>query len=91
MQALGTLLTDLNPSQSSTAAASANVVRCSLAAASLAVIQLVIDAVGAGWCFTIVGLLSGCCGPLLLLEMKQGQKWRRQRKSNMPTQQSLME
>ncbi|KAK7931803.1 hypothetical protein PG985_002515 [Apiospora marii] len=90
-QALGTLLTDLNPSQSSTAAASANIVRCSLAAASLAVIQLVIDAVGVGWCFTTVGLLSGCCGPLLLLEMKQGQKWRRQRKSNTPTQQSLME
>ncbi|KAK7943107.1 uncharacterized protein PG986_012220 [Apiospora aurea] len=87
--ALGTLLTDLNPSQSSTAAASANIVRCSLAAASLAVVQIVIDAVGVGWCFTILGLLSGCCGPLLLLEMKHGQKWRMSRKSNTPSQETL--
>ncbi|KAK8045007.1 hypothetical protein PG993_005031, partial [Apiospora rasikravindrae] len=87
--ALGTLLTDLNPSQSSTAAASANIVRCSLAAASLAVVQIVIDAVGVGWCFTILGLLSGCCGPLLLLEMKQGQTWRMRRKSNTPHEETL--
>ncbi|RYP81118.1 hypothetical protein DL769_002127 [Monosporascus sp. CRB-8-3] len=42
--ALGTLLTDLNPDKPSTAAASANIVRCVLAAASLAALQPIINA-----------------------------------------------
>ncbi|RYO99670.1 hypothetical protein DL765_010924 [Monosporascus sp. GIB2] len=77
--ALGTLLTDLNPDRPSTAAASANIVRCALAAASLAALQPVIDSVGAGWCFTIFGLLCSLCGPMLLLEMRMGPRWRRAR------------
>ncbi|RYP02213.1 hypothetical protein DL764_005893 [Monosporascus ibericus] len=77
--ALGTLLTDLNPDRPSTAAASANIVRCALAAASLAALQPIIDSVGAGWCFTIFGLLCSLCGPMLLLEMRMGHRWRRSR------------
>ncbi|KAI1081029.1 major facilitator superfamily transporter [Whalleya microplaca] len=77
--ALGTLLTDLNPNQSSTAAASANIVRCALAAGGLAALQPLIDAVGPGWCFTIFGLLSGLCGLLLLLEIQLGPRWRQSR------------
>ncbi|KAI1248997.1 hypothetical protein MGN70_008604 [Eutypa lata] len=77
--ALGTLLTDLNPDKPSTAAASANIVRCALAAGALAALQPIIDAVGAGWCFTIFGILCGACGPLLLLEMRMGHRWRRSR------------
>ncbi|RYP51057.1 hypothetical protein DL768_003557 [Monosporascus sp. mg162] len=77
--ALGTLLTDLNPDGPSTAAASANIVRCALAAASLAALQPIIDSVGAGWCFTIFGLLCSLCGPMLLLEMRMGHRWRRAR------------
>ena len=71
-QALGTLLTDLNPDQPSTAAASANIVRCVLAAGALAALQPIIDAVGAGWCFTIFGVLCGLCVPLMFLEMHVG-------------------
>ena len=78
-QAFGTLLTDLNPTRSSTAAASANIVRCALAATALAVLQLMIDRLGVGWTFTFFGLISALCGPLMLLQMKQGQSWRRQR------------
>jgi hypothetical protein len=78
-KALGALLTDLNPLQSSTAAASANIVRCALAATALAVLQVIIDAIGVGWCFTIFGALSSLCGPLLVWEMRNGYKYRRQR------------
>ncbi|KAI0008497.1 major facilitator superfamily transporter [Xylariaceae sp. FL0662B] len=77
--ALGTLITDLNPDQSSTAAAAANIIRCALAAGSLALLQPLIDVVGPGWCFTIFGLLNGLCGLLLFLEMKLGPRWRRSR------------
>lgn len=81
------MLTDLNPNNSSTAAASANIVRCALAATSLAVLDIMIDQMGVGWCFTMFGLLSAACGPLLLLEMKMGPRWRRERReaSNMKT------
>ncbi|KAI1119184.1 major facilitator superfamily transporter [Nemania sp. NC0429] len=77
----GTLNTDLNPGRSSTAAASGNIVRCSLAAAGTAVLQPIIDAVGAGWCFTIFGLLLAACGPMLLFQIRVGPKWRMLRRS----------
>lgn len=66
-QALGTLLTDLNQDRSSTAAASANLVRCALAATALGVLQPIIDSIGPGWCFTIFGVLSAACALLLKL------------------------
>ncbi|KAJ8132816.1 hypothetical protein O1611_g812 [Lasiodiplodia mahajangana] len=76
----GTLITDLNPGRSSTAAASANIVRCSLAAALTAALQPIIDAIGAGWCFTIYGLLVATCVPLLLFQIKIGPGRRKLRK-----------
>ncbi|KAH9898723.1 major facilitator superfamily transporter [Xylariomycetidae sp. FL2044] len=77
--AFGTLLTDLNPNRSSTAAASANIVRCALAAGGLALLQPLIDALGPGWYFTILGLLNALSGPLVLAEIKVGPKWRASR------------
>ncbi|KAI0544437.1 major facilitator superfamily transporter [Xylaria curta] len=77
----GTLTTDLNPGRSSTAAASANILRAFLAAGGTAALQPIIDAVGAGWCFTIFGFLVAACGPLLLLQIRIGPKWRESRKS----------
>lgn len=77
--ALGTLLTDLNPNGPSAAAASANLVRYALAATFLAVLEDMMDHMGVGWCFTFSGLLSGLCGPLLVLEMQKGRVWRKHR------------
>ncbi|KAI0466618.1 major facilitator superfamily transporter [Xylaria cf. heliscus] len=78
----GTLTTDLNPGRSSTAAASANIVRASLAAGGTAALQPIIDAIGAGWCFTIFGFLVAACGPLLLFQIRIGPKWRDLRMKN---------
>lgn len=69
-------MTDIHPKTSSTAAAAANIVRCALAAAATAVLQLLIDAIGVGWCFTLIGAISGLCIPLLYIERRIGIKWR---------------
>ncbi|KAI0539784.1 major facilitator superfamily transporter [Xylaria digitata] len=79
--AFGTLLTDLNPGRSSTAAASSNIIRASLAAALTAALQPIIDTIGAGWCFTIFGFVFAICGPLIIYQIKIGPKCRELRGS----------
>ncbi|KKA23750.1 Major facilitator superfamily transporter [Rasamsonia emersonii CBS 393.64] len=79
---LGTLLTDIHPTTSSTAAAAANIVRCPLAAGGTSVLQLLIESVGVGWCFTLIGAVCGLCIPLLVFERERGGKWRMARAIN---------
>ena len=72
----GTLLTDLNPKNSSTVQASYNLVRCSTNAAGIAALQPLIDCVGVGWCFSIFAVTGVLCVlPLLILRVK-GSDWR---------------
>jgi hypothetical protein len=61
------LLTDLNTGRSSTAQASYNLVRCSMGAAGVAVLQPLINAIGVGWCFTCYAGLSLLTVPLVLM------------------------
>lgn len=51
-------------------------VRCALGAVATAVLQLVIDAIGVGWCFTLIGAICALCTPLLFLERQKGRQWR---------------
>ncbi|KAJ5663475.1 MFS general substrate transporter [Penicillium longicatenatum] len=71
-----TLLTDLNPKSPATAQAANNIVRCSLAGAGLAFLQVSLDAMGPGWTFTLLGGL--CMGSLSLawFEWRYGMTWR---------------
>lgn len=57
-QMCGTLLVDLHPKSPASAQAALNIVRCSFSAGGLALLQIVIDGVGVGWCFTIFAGLS---------------------------------
>ena len=57
-----TLLVDVFPESPSTAAAAASITRCAMAAAGVAVLQPLLDAVGRGWYFTLLGLWSGGFG-----------------------------
>ena len=81
--ACGTLAVDLHPLSPATAQASLNIARCTLAAASLAVLQPLMDAVGAGWCFTIIALITGGTAAVCVLIARfWGERWRRERQSS---------
>lgn len=81
--ACGTLIIDLYPSRPCTAQASMNIARCTFAAGSLAALQPLINAVGAGWCFTIVALVTGGTAVARVTTARVcGQHWRRQRQSS---------
>lgn len=73
----GTLLVELHPTSPASAQAALNIVRCSLAAGGLALLQIVIDGVGVGWCFTI---FAGLCISMLLPSWtvhRYGMVWRK--------------
>ena len=71
-----TLLVDIHPSSPSTAQASLNIVRCTLAAGGIAVLQIVIDAIGVGWSFTLIAGLCLMSIPLVYAEIRWGPRWR---------------
>ena len=80
--ACGTLIVDLHPSRPSTAQASMNIVRCTFAAGSVAALQQLINAVGVGWCFTIVALVTGVTAVACVITARiWGERWRKQRQS----------
>ncbi|PGH13283.1 hypothetical protein AJ80_06393 [Polytolypa hystricis UAMH7299] len=72
----GTLLTDLNPHQSSTAQASYNLVRCVGAGAGVAALDAIANAVGLGWCFTIYAGFCILAVPISWILQTRGVQWR---------------
>jgi MFS family permease len=62
VQAYATLLVDTFPEMPSTAATCGNVSRSTLSAIAVAALQPLIDAMGMGWVFTFLGLLTGIGG-----------------------------
>ncbi|KAK5322641.1 hypothetical protein LTR20_006414 [Exophiala xenobiotica] len=78
--ACGTLLVDLHPSRPSTAQAALNLLRCAFAAGELAALQPLINAIGLGWCYTVIALMTGgIAGVCVVIGSVWGEKWRRQR------------
>lgn len=76
---LSTLLVDLFPDRPATASAASNLVRCWLGAVGAAVIDYMLNAMGAGWCFTFWGLVL-CLGVgVVVLEYRYGLRWRARR------------
>jgi MFS family permease len=72
-----TLLVDIFPESPSTAAAAASITRCVMAAAGVAVLQPLLDAVGRGWYFTVLGVWSGGCGAVAIWAIQtRGMQWR---------------
>ena len=73
---LGVLIIDIWPGRPATATAGNNLVRCFLGAGATAAILPMIERLGEGWAFTLIGFL--CLGtiPLLILCQRRGMKWR---------------
>lgn len=77
---LSTLVVDLYPQSPSTATAANNLVRCFMGAAGTGIINIMIDSMGRGWCFTFIALVCIAAMPLLWVELKWGPAWREERR-----------
>jgi predicted MFS family arabinose efflux permease len=77
---MSVMLIDYYPMSPSTASAANNLVRCSMAAGGTAIISIMINAMGRGWCFTfIAGVVAGA-SPILWVLLKYGPRWREDRR-----------
>ena len=74
-----TLIVDVNPERPATASASVSITRCLVAAGGVSVIEVLLNAIGPGWTFTIVGVMCWATVPVLLLVTQKGWYWRKQR------------
>jgi len=72
------LLIDITPGKAGAAVAANNLTRCLLGAAGTAIIIPMINAMGSGWAFFIVGMLYIVFSPALLLIMRNGIVWRKE-------------
>lgn len=74
-----TLGLDLLPKQSSSVTACVNLVRCSLAAVLVSVIDKATGRLGFGVTYTILSAVCVLLLPLMFLEMRIGERFRRKR------------
>lgn len=88
---LNTLIVDLSPEAPATAVAANNFVRCEMGAAATAVIELMIGAMGTGWCFTFFALLAAVCMPILWMETRYGIRWRKEKRAKKERQEAEKE
>ncbi|KAI4217248.1 MAG: hypothetical protein LQ351_000557 [Letrouitia transgressa] len=80
LQTFNALLVDIFPKNPSAAATSGNITRCALSALYVALLQPLIDAIGRGWYFTLLGTISGLVGGLaVFLLQAHGRQWRSKR------------
>lgn len=78
---LSTLVVDLYPQSPSTATAANNLVRCFMGAGGTGIIDLMLKAMGPGWCFTFISLVCMVASPMLWAELKWGPGWREERRA----------
>ncbi|KAL6713148.1 hypothetical protein ACLMJK_009269 [Lecanora helva] len=71
-QVLSSLMIDLWPGRSGAAAAANNLFRCTLGAGASAVIEPMSNAIGRGWAFTTLALISASSVPLLGIIVRRG-------------------
>ncbi|KAI5202279.1 MFS general substrate transporter [Aureobasidium subglaciale] len=73
------MLIDLYPLSPSTATAANNLVRCFIGAGGTAIIIIMIEHMGRGWCFTFIAGVVMLFSPILWVLEKYGQGWRNAR------------
>ena len=77
---MSVMLVDFYPESPATATAANNLARGLMGAAGTAIINIMIEAMGRGWCFTFIGLVLAFFSPLLYVEVRYGARWREQRR-----------
>lgn len=80
MNTTQTLIVDLVPSQGSSVTACNNIVRCLLGAGLVAIIDIIIKALGVGWTYVLLGGVSACMAPCIWVGMWLGPRERRKRR-----------
>lgn len=79
-QTYSALIVDVFPETPGRAAASNNITRCTLAAAGVALVDPLVNALGYGWVFTILGLFEAVSCVLAVLTLRRwGGSWRDKR------------
>ncbi|KAK3688692.1 major facilitator superfamily domain-containing protein [Podospora appendiculata] len=76
VNAINVLIVDIHPGNAGAATAANNLTRCLLGAVASAVVVPMIDAIGAGWAYTIFGVLYVVLAPMLVAVMWYGVRWR---------------
>lgn len=74
-----TLIVDLHPDRPATASAAVSITRCSAAAIGVSVLQFILDGIGPGWTFTLLGALGASTAPMLWVEYRCCMRWRTER------------
>lgn len=74
-----TLVSDLCPGKGASATAINNLVRCTLGAVGVAVIDAMIEKLGPEYTFLALAIVMACCTPLAVLTWVFGQRWRGER------------
>ncbi|THH33163.1 hypothetical protein EUX98_g1068 [Antrodiella citrinella] len=81
MNTTQTLIIDMLPAQGSSITACNNFARCSLGAGMVSVINVIINSVGIGWTYVILGALCLAVSPIMFIVMRMGPKWRAARRA----------
>lgn len=76
-----TLVSDLCPGKGASATAMNNLVRCTLGAVGVALIDTMIAKLGPEYAFLTLAIVMACCAPLAVLTWFYGQQWRGKRTS----------
>ncbi|KAI9507807.1 major facilitator superfamily domain-containing protein [Russula earlei] len=80
MNPIQTLLVDLVPIQGSSITACNNIVRCTMGAGMVSIINPILVALGNGWAYTLLGGLCVLVSPLLYIDVRWGPMWRERRR-----------
>ncbi|PLN86842.1 MFS general substrate transporter [Aspergillus taichungensis] len=78
---MSVLMVDIYTDSPAMATAAMNLTRCWLGAGASALVLPMIEGMGRGWAFTLIGLLCFLCVPLLMVVSRWGHGWRRARDS----------
>lgn len=78
-QVLNVLMVDIYPGKPSVATAANNLFRCEIGAVFSAILLPMINKIGIGWAYTIIALMFMGFAPTLLVIIRQGPRWRKEK------------